>query len=74
VLRNQEQCAAVMVIAHLGLSQQLHLANQPECAGVDYILGGDTHERVRKPIVCKYAKVAGARCIWFFCWKITIEF
>jgi 2',3'-cyclic-nucleotide 2'-phosphodiesterase (5'-nucleotidase family) len=29
----------------------------PQCAGVDYILGGDTHERVRKPIVCKYAKV-----------------
>jgi 2',3'-cyclic-nucleotide 2'-phosphodiesterase (5'-nucleotidase family) len=24
---------------------------------VDYILGGDTHERVRKPIQCKYSKV-----------------
>ena len=57
VLRNQEQCAYVMIIAHLGLSQQLHLANLPQCEGVDYILGGDTHERVRKPIVCKYAKV-----------------
>lgn len=39
VLRNQEQCAAVLVVAHLGLSQQIHLANLPECAGVDYILG-----------------------------------
>lgn len=57
VLRNQEQCAFVCVLAHLGLSQQIHLANQPECNGVDYILGGDTHERVRKPIQCKYAKV-----------------
>ncbi|MBP9098370.1 MAG: 5'-nucleotidase C-terminal domain-containing protein [Ferruginibacter sp.] len=57
VLRNQEQCAYVMIIAHLGLSQQLHLSNLPQCEGVDYILGGDTHERVRKPIVCKYAKV-----------------
>ena len=57
VLRNQEQCAYVLLVAHLGLSQQIHLANLPQCAGVDYILGGDTHERVRKPIVCKYAKV-----------------
>ena len=57
VLRNQEQCAYVLIIAHLGLSQQIYLADSPECAGVDYILGGDTHERVRKPIVCKYAKV-----------------
>jgi sulfur-oxidizing protein SoxB len=57
VLRNQEQCAFICVIAHLGLSQQIHLANQKECEGVDYILGGDTHERVRKPIQCQYAKV-----------------
>lgn len=57
VLRNQEQCAFVCVVAHLGLSQQIHLANQKECAGVDYILGGDTHERVRKPIQCQYSKV-----------------
>lgn len=57
VLRNQEQCAYVLVVAHLGLSQQIHLANQLACEGVDYILGGDTHERVRKPIVCKYSKV-----------------
>ena len=57
VLRNQEQCAYVLIIAHLGLSQQIALANKPECQGVDYILGGDTHERVRKPIQCKYSKV-----------------
>jgi 2',3'-cyclic-nucleotide 2'-phosphodiesterase (5'-nucleotidase family) len=57
VLRNQEQCAYVIMIAHLGLSQQIALANMPECKGVDYILGGDTHERVRVPIQCKYSKV-----------------
>lgn len=74
VLRNQEQCAAVMVIAHLGLSQQLHLANQPECAGVDYILGGDTHERVRKPIVCKYAKVVEPGAFGSFVGKLQLSF
>jgi 2',3'-cyclic-nucleotide 2'-phosphodiesterase (5'-nucleotidase family) len=57
VLREDEQCDYVIVIAHLGLSQQIHLANLPQCEGVDYILGGDTHERVRTPIQCKYAKV-----------------
>lgn len=57
VLREQEQCDKVIVIAHLGLSQQIHLANLPVCEGVDYILGGDTHERVREPIQCKFAKV-----------------
>ncbi|MBO0932791.1 bifunctional metallophosphatase/5'-nucleotidase [Fibrella aquatilis] len=57
VLRNQEQCAVVIVLAHLGLSQQLALANHPDTEGVDYIFGADTHERVRKPIQGKYAKV-----------------
>jgi S-sulfosulfanyl-L-cysteine sulfohydrolase len=57
VLKEQEQCDFVIIIAHIGLSQQISLANMPECKGVDYIFGGDTHERVRKPIECKYAKV-----------------
>ncbi len=57
VLREQEQCSFVILLSHLGLSQQIALANSKSCAGVDYILGGDTHERVRKPIECKYAKV-----------------
>ncbi len=57
LLREQEQCDFVIIVAHLGLSQQIYLANLPECEGVNYIFGGDTHERVRTPIQCKYAKV-----------------
>ncbi len=57
ILREQEQCDFVILLSHLGLSQQIALANKPECKGVDYIFGGDTHERVRKPIECKYSKV-----------------
>ena len=72
VLRNQEQCAYVMIVAHLGLSQQIHLANLPECEGVDYILGGDTHERVRKPIVCKYAKVVEPGAFGSFVGKLNL--
>ncbi len=57
ILREQEQCDMVIVLSHLGLSQQIALANSPACKGVDYILGGDTHERVRIPIQGKYARV-----------------
>lgn len=72
VLRNQEQCAYVLIIAHLGLSQQLHLAGLPECEGVDYILGGDTHERVRVPIQCKYAKVVEPGAFGSFAGKLNL--
>lgn len=57
ILREQEQCDFVILLSHLGLSQQIALANNAECEGVNYIFGGDTHERVRKPIQCKYSKV-----------------
>ena len=72
VLRNQEQCAFVIIIAHLGLSQQINLANSPECEGVNYILGGDTHERVRTPIVCKYAKVVEPGAFGSFVGKLNL--
>ncbi len=57
VLKEQEQCEFIILLSHLGLSQQIELANHPACKGVDYIFGGDTHERVRIPIQCKYSKV-----------------
>jgi sulfur-oxidizing protein SoxB len=72
VLRNQEQCAYVLIVAHLGLSQQISLANMPECEGVNYILGGDTHERVRTPIVCKYAKVVEPGAFGTFVGKLNL--
>ena len=74
VLRNQEKCAAVMVIAHLGLSQQINLANLPQAEGVDYVLGGDTHERVRVPIQCTYAKVVEPGAFGSFVGKLTLKF
>lgn len=73
VLRNQEKCAFVAIVAHLGLSQQIHLANLPACEGVDYILGGDTHERVRKPIQAKYAKVVEPGAFGSFVGKLELK-
>lgn len=74
ILRGQEQCAFVIIVAHLGLSQQISLANMPECKGVDYIFGGDTHERVRKPIICKYAKVVEPGAFGSFVGKLELHF
>lgn len=73
VLREQEQCDLVIILAHLGLSQQIALANMPECEGVDYIFGGDTHERVRKPIACKYAKVVEPGAFGSFVGRLDVE-
>lgn len=73
VLREQEQCDFVIILAHLGLSQQIALANMPECEGVHYIFGGDTHERVREPIVCKYAKVVEPGAFGSFVGRLDLE-
>jgi sulfur-oxidizing protein SoxB len=73
VLREQEQCDFIIILAHLGLSQQIHLANQPACEGVDYIFGGDTHERVREPIICQYAKVVEPGAFGSFVGRLDLE-
>ena len=57
ILREEQGCTLVFVLSHLGLTQQLNLANQPYAAGVDYVLGGDTHERTREPLQGRFARV-----------------
>lgn len=57
LLKEYERCNMIFLLTHMGLAQQVGLANMAEVKGVDYILGADTHERVRKPIEGTYAKV-----------------
>jgi S-sulfosulfanyl-L-cysteine sulfohydrolase len=57
ILRDYEKCDLVFLLTHMGLAQQVDLGNKSVVDGVDYILGADTHERVRKPIETKYTKV-----------------
>lgn len=57
ILREYEGCQLIILLTHMGLAQQIGLADMPHIKGVDYILGADTHERVREPIHGKYAKV-----------------
>jgi 2',3'-cyclic-nucleotide 2'-phosphodiesterase (5'-nucleotidase family) len=74
MLREVEGCAAVIVVTHIGLAQQLGLANNPVCEGVDLLIGADTHERVREPIVAKYTKVVECGAFGSFLGKIDLLF
>ncbi|WP_342626380.1 metallophosphoesterase [Belliella baltica] len=74
VLKNQEKCAFVAIVSHIGLSQEIALANNPAAEGVDYILGADTHERVRKPIQGKFAKVVQPGAFGSFLGKLELTF
>ena len=57
LLREYEGCHLVILLTHMGLAQQVGLANKDFVKGVDYILGADTHERVRVPIQGTHTKV-----------------
>jgi sulfur-oxidizing protein SoxB len=72
VLRREYSCHLVFVLSHLGLTQQLNLANQPYARGVDYILGGDTHERVREPMAGTFCKVTEPGAFGSFVGKLEL--
>lgn len=74
LLRETEGCAAVCLVTHMGLAQQVGLANNAVCEGVDFILGADTHERVREPIQCKFSKVVECGAFGSFLGKLELNF
>lgn len=72
LLRETEGCAVVIVATHMGLAQQVGLANNPVSEGVDLIIGADTHERVRVPIEGKYTKVIECGAFGSFLGKLDL--
>ena len=73
LLREVEGCAVVIIATHMGLAQQVGLANNPACEGVDMIIGADTHERVRVPIQAKYTKVIECGAFGSFLGKLDLQ-
>jgi sulfur-oxidizing protein SoxB len=71
-LKNKEQVDVLFLVAHIGISKQIVLANDPAVEGVDFILGNDTHERIRKPIEGKYAKVVEPGAFGSFLGRLDI--
>ncbi|MBC7695156.1 MAG: bifunctional metallophosphatase/5'-nucleotidase [Burkholderiales bacterium] len=71
-LKEVEGCAVILTATHMGLAQQVGLANNPVAEGVDFILGADTHERVREPIQGKYTKVIECGAFGSFLGKLDL--
>ena len=72
ILRKYEKCEVVMLMTHMGLAQQVGLADMPVVKGVDYILGADTHERVREPLQREYARVTEPGAFGSFVAKLDV--
>ena len=72
ILRDYEKCDMIFLVTHMGLAQQVDLSNKSQIDGVDFILGADTHERVRKPISGKYAKVTEPGAFGSFVAKLDL--
>jgi 2',3'-cyclic-nucleotide 2'-phosphodiesterase (5'-nucleotidase family) len=72
VLRKYEKCDLVILLTHMGLAQQVGLADMPFIKGVDYILGADTHERVRQPLQREFARVTEPGAFGSFVAKLDI--
>jgi S-sulfosulfanyl-L-cysteine sulfohydrolase len=71
-LREDEKCHLIFLVTHMGLTQQVDLANKPFTKGVDFILGADTHERVRQPIQGVNSKVTEPGAFGSFVGKLDI--
>lgn len=71
-LKEVEGCGIIFIVTHMGLAQQVGLANDPSVAGADFIIGADTHERVRVPIQGKYTKVIECGAFGSFLGKLDI--
>lgn len=56
-LKEERGVDVLFLITHMGISKQVALGDDPMVEGVDYILGNDTHERIREPLDRNYAKV-----------------
>lgn len=72
-LKTVEEIDILFLTTHLGISKQVLLADHPAVEGVDFILGNDTHERIRKPIEGKYAKVVEPGAFGSFLGRLDLK-
>ncbi|MCK0125626.1 bifunctional metallophosphatase/5'-nucleotidase [Gelidibacter sp. F2691] len=70
----KEKVDVLFLVTHIGIFKQVELASNPIAENVDYILGNDTHERVRELIQGKYAKVTEPGAFGSFVGKLTLHF
>jgi 5'-nucleotidase len=73
-IKEKEKIDVLLLVTHIGVFKQVELANNVITENVDYVLGNDTHERIRKPIQGKYAKVTEPGAFGSFVGKLTLNF
>lgn len=73
-VKEEEKPNALFLITHIGLFKQVDLSNNELSKGVTYILGSDTHERIREPIVGKHTKVVEPGAFGSFVGKLELTF
>jgi len=73
-IKINEKIDVLFLVTHIGIFKQVELANNPIAEHADYVLGNDTHERVREMIQGKYAKVTEPGAFGSFVGKLTLHF
>ena len=73
-IKVEEKIDVMFLVTHIGIYKQVELANNEISENVDYILGNDTHERVREMIQGKYAKVTEPGAFGSFVGKLNLYF
>jgi 5'-nucleotidase len=71
-LKDKEGCDILFVVTHLGISKQYDLANNPAFERVDYLLGNDTHERIREPLQAGHSRVTEPGAFASFVGKMVL--
>lgn len=71
-LKDNQKCDLLFLVTHIGISKQYDLANNPTLQKIDYLLGNDTHERIRKPLEGEYTKVTEPGAFASFVGKLTL--
>ena len=72
-LKESQKVDLLFLAAHIGISKQVLLANNPAVEGVDFIFGNDTHERIRKPIKGKFTTVVEPGAFGSFVGKLDLK-
>jgi S-sulfosulfanyl-L-cysteine sulfohydrolase len=72
-LKEDKGVDILFLVTHIGISKQLYLADQEEIKGVDFILGNDTHERIRQPLQGKWAQVVEPGAFASFVGRLDLD-
>lgn len=72
-LKTEQNVDILFLVTHIGIAKQVHLADQDILKDIDYVLGNDTHERIRKPLQRKFAKVTEPGAFGSFVGRLDLE-